>query len=67
MAEDGRLNRMRCRPSAREAAAKVNVARGFRALTRVYLPGGGITYGNAERVAEALGVSEVHGTKIVEL
>ncbi len=33
----------------------------------IILPGGGITYGNAERVAEALGVSEVHGTKIVEL
>lgn len=33
----------------------------------IILPGGGITYSNAEQVAEALGVSEVHGTKIVEL
>lgn len=31
------------------------------------LPGGGITHENAEQVAEALGVSEVHGTKIVQL
>ena len=31
------------------------------------LPGGGITFENAEEVAEALGVSEVHGTKIVRL
>ena len=31
------------------------------------LPGGGITYDNAEAVAEALGVHEVHGTKIVKL
>lgn len=31
------------------------------------LPGGGITHANAVEVAEALGVSEVHGTKIVEL
>ena len=31
------------------------------------LPGGGITYENAEAVAEALGVHEVHGTKIVKL
>ena len=31
------------------------------------LPGGGITYENAETVAEALGVHEVHGTKIVKL
>lgn len=31
------------------------------------LPGGGITFENAEAVAEALGVSEVHGTKIVRL
>lgn len=31
------------------------------------LPGGGITHENAEQVAEALGVNEVHGTKIVQL
>ncbi|VWL90395.1 CutC-like protein [Collinsella sp. AK_207A] len=31
------------------------------------LPGGGITYRNAESVADELGVSEVHGTKIVDL
>lgn len=31
------------------------------------LPGGGITHANAEEVADALGVSEVHGTKIVEM
>ena len=31
------------------------------------LPGGGITHENAEAVAEALGVHEVHGTKIVKL
>ncbi|KAF1302128.1 copper homeostasis protein CutC [Candidatus Enterococcus willemsii] len=29
------------------------------------LPGGGITFENAEEVAEVLGVTEVHGTKIV--
>lgn len=31
------------------------------------LPGGGITWENAEQVASELGVSEVHGTKIVRL
>ena len=31
------------------------------------LPGGGITFENAESVADALGVHEVHGTKIVRL
>lgn len=31
------------------------------------LPGGGITWENAESVAAELGVSEVHGTKIVKL
>lgn len=31
------------------------------------LPGGGITWENAEVVADALGVREVHGTKIVRL
>ena len=31
------------------------------------LPGGGVTWENAEDVAEALGVGEVHGTKIVRL
>ena len=33
----------------------------------VILPGGGITHQNAARVAEALGVDELHGTKIVKL
>ena len=33
----------------------------------VILPGEGITHENAERIADALGVSEVHGTRIVEL
>lgn len=31
------------------------------------LPGGGITFANCERIAEELGVHEVHGSKIVEL
>lgn len=31
------------------------------------LPGGGITYNNAEAVANALGVGEVHGTRVVAL
>lgn len=31
------------------------------------LPGGGITWENAEAVAQELGVPEVHGTKIVKL
>ena len=31
------------------------------------LPGAGITWENAEAVAEAVGVAEVHGTKIVKL
>lgn len=31
------------------------------------LPGGGITWENADEVAHALGVTEVHGTKIVHL
>lgn len=33
----------------------------------VVLPGGGVTWENAEDVAIALGVSEVHGTKVVRL
>ncbi len=33
----------------------------------VVLPGGGITWENAEAIAAALGVSEVHGTRIVRL
>ena len=33
----------------------------------IILPGGGITWENAEAVASALGVSEVHGTKIVQV
>ena len=31
------------------------------------LPGGGITYANAQAVVAALGVAEVHGTRIVDL
>ncbi|MGX7195723.1 copper homeostasis protein CutC [Enterococcus olivae] len=31
------------------------------------LPGGGITFENAQEVVDTLGVSDVHGTKIVEL
>ena len=39
-----------------------------RAAGRVtILPGGGITWENAERIASELGVCEVHGTKIVRL
>ncbi|MHC5269750.1 copper homeostasis protein CutC [Enterococcus sp. LJL98] len=33
----------------------------------IILPGGGVNFENAAEVAEVLGVSEVHGTKIVEL
>lgn len=33
----------------------------------VILPGGGVTHKNASEVAEALGVEELHGTKIVRL
>lgn len=33
----------------------------------IILPGAGITYANAERIARALGVREVHGTKIVDI
>ena len=33
----------------------------------VIMPGGGITTKNADRVAEALGVEELHGSKIVKL
>lgn len=33
----------------------------------IILPGGGITYKNAASVAQALGVTELHGTKIVQL
>lgn len=33
----------------------------------VVLPGGGVSWENAEAVAKALGVDEVHGTRIVEL
>ena len=33
----------------------------------IILPGGGITWENAEDVASALGVHEVHGTKIVRV
>jgi len=39
-----------------------------RAADRItILPGGGITWENAESVALELGVSEVHGTKIVRV
>lgn len=39
-----------------------------RAAGRVtILPGGGITWENAERIASELGVCEVHGTKIVRI
>ena len=31
------------------------------------LPGGGITFENAQHICESLGVQEVHGTKIVDL
>ena len=31
------------------------------------LPGGGVTWENAEEVADAVGVREVHGTRIVKL
>ena len=31
------------------------------------LPGGGVTWENAEEVANAVGVCEVHGTRIVKL
>ena len=33
----------------------------------IILPGGGVTAANAAHVAKELNVSEVHGTKIVEL
>lgn len=33
----------------------------------IILPGGGITWQNAEQVASLLGVHEVHGTKVVRL
>ena len=33
----------------------------------IILPGGGVTWENVEEVAEALGVSEAHGTKIVRV
>lgn len=31
------------------------------------LPGGGITYENAEAIAQTLGVTEVHGSRVVQL
>lgn len=33
----------------------------------IILPGGGITSDNAENIAEALGIEELHGTKIVTI
>lgn len=33
----------------------------------IILPGGGVTHENAQAVADALGVTEVHGTRIVHL
>ncbi|MGO3728267.1 MAG: copper homeostasis protein CutC, partial [Enterococcus viikkiensis] len=32
----------------------------------IILPGGGINADNAERIAESLGIHEVHGTKVVK-
>ena len=51
-------------PRDRSGARKENE----RAAGRIIiLPGGGITWENAEDVAAALGVHEVHGTKIVRV
>lgn len=44
---------------------RVLIARASGRLT--ILPGGGITHQNAAAVADALGVEELHGTKIVDL
>ena len=38
----------------------------YAAARIIILPRGGITASNAEKIAEALGVSEVHGTKVVQ-
>ncbi|MDO4429206.1 MAG: copper homeostasis protein CutC [Atopobiaceae bacterium] len=47
------------------AAVAAGAARAAGRIT--ILPGGGITWENAERIAAELGVGEVHGTKIVRL
>ena len=49
-------NAVRLRRLAAYAAGRVRI-----------LPGGGVTWENAEEVAQAVGVDEVHGTKIVKL
>ena len=51
---DGNLDRLRT--YVERAAGRI-----------IILPGGGITWENAEDVAAALGVHEVHGTKIVRV
>lgn len=50
------------KPSMGGLAALVGEDRSIRIL-----PGGGITWENAREVAEALGVDEVHGTRIVRM
>lgn len=57
-------------PAGTPIADNLDRLRAFveRAAGRItILPGGGITWENAEQVAAELGVSEVHGTKIVRL
>lgn len=57
-------------PAGTPIAANLDRLRAYveRAAGRIIiLPGGGITWENAEEVARDLGVSEVHGTKIVRL
>ena len=49
-------NTARLRELADYAAGRITV-----------LPGGGVTWENAAEVAGAVGVSEVHGTRIVRL
>ena len=49
-------NTARLRELADYAAGRITV-----------LPGGGVTWENAVEVAGAVGVSEVHGTRIVRL
>lgn len=51
---EGNLDRLRS--YVKRAAGRIKI-----------LPGGGITWENVEAVAEATGVSEVHGTKIVPI
>lgn len=57
-------------PAGTPIAANLDRLRAYveRAAGRIIiLPGGGITWENAEEVARELGVSEVHGTKIVRV